>query len=85
MECPACGDEFDVVDGVFTKSFVMEARVLVCIKHKSFTPDEEKRIDISMDEAKRNKRGRIEGDRGFIKKSEMLDKMTSKELERIMV
>jgi hypothetical protein len=85
MECPACGDEFDVIDGKFIGSFIAEARILVCAKHKLFDQSEEQRIGESIDEAKRNKRGRIEGERGqWVKKSDMLNKMTPKELERIM-
>jgi hypothetical protein len=73
------------MDGKWIGSFIAEARILVCVRHKVFTPNEEQRIGVSIDEAKRNKRGRIEGEKGiWIKKSEMLNKMTPKELERIM-
>jgi len=68
MECPACGVEFDTVDGFFVQSYTIGARILVCPKHRVFSCNEEKTIQDSLKEAMENKRGHIIGEKRVVEK-----------------
>jgi hypothetical protein len=62
LECPACGDEFDFLDGICLYSQTVKAELNICAKHagqKMLRQVEEDQVKRSYEQALQNPRGHI--------------------------
>ena len=84
IECPACHQSFEVVDGVYQFSVTLGEEVLVCPKHTMITPVEETCIQTSLQKAIDHKRGHVLNGGRLVKTSALLKKIDSKKLETVI-
>lgn len=59
MECPACGDAFEFLEGRDIYSHTVGDKVTVCAKHSEFTAGEEIRVQTSLDKALKRPGGHV--------------------------
>jgi len=75
LECPACGDKFDLPRGNYKYSATLDARVLVCEKHtQAFDVTEELFLQESLQKALKSPRGAVTKDNKLLKISDSLKK-----------
>ena len=85
LECPACGERFEILAGKFVSSSTLGEKVQVCPKHSAgFTADEEAFIQASIQKAVWHPRGHILRDGKLIKKSKLLSQLSNKEIKRLL-
>jgi len=79
MECPACGNAFEVTEGVFVYSDTIGDTVRVCSAHKGgFSGEYEAHIQSALKRCVDHDRGHIQKDGKLIKKSVLLSKVSEK-------
>jgi hypothetical protein len=82
IECPACGDRFDLPTGKYLKSSMLGEKVLVCNKHVELTVGDELQIQEALQKAMKNPRGMVQKDCKFLKKSDNLKDYADSEFSK---
>lgn len=73
MECPACGETYELVDGHYAESATLGDRVLVCPSHrKVLTPAEEVQVQDALQRAIDCPRGHVQQNQRLVKRSVLL-------------
>lgn len=80
MECPACGKKFESDKGMFSRSYTLGEKLLVCTEHKKeLSVEEEVLVQDNLQKALKNKSGRIQKDCKLIKKSDLIERFEKDE------
>ena len=72
IECPACGERFDLPTGRYLQSATLGGRVLVCLAHVALTVENEIHIQESLQKAIDSPRGMVQKGTKFLKTSDSL-------------
>jgi ubiquitin len=73
MECPACGETYELIDGHFAESVTIGDKVSVCPSHgKTLSPVEEVKVQDALQRAMDCERGHVQQNQKLVKKSVLL-------------
>ena len=73
IECPVCGRAFEVTDGPYLRSALLDSDVKVCPDHKLLTVDDELKIQDALQRALAHERGRVQQDGKLVKRCKLLE------------
>ena len=84
QECPACGERFEMIEGVYLHSATLDDRVLVCPAHTKLTVEDELRIQDALQRALTHDRGRVQKDGVLLKLSKALKEIGYTSLKELL-
>ena len=78
IECPVCGASFELTEGAFLYSALLDSDVKVCGKHTELSVDDELRIQEAVQRAIEHPRGRVQQDGVLLKRCKGLEEIDYK-------
>lgn len=78
IECPVCGKPFEVTDGPYLHSTLLDSDVKVCTDHVVLSIEDELKIQEALQQAMAHPRGRIQQDGKLVKRCELLEAINYK-------
>lgn len=73
LECPVCGDSFELTEGTYILSSLLDSEVKVCTKHIVFSVEDELKIQEAIQRALAHPRGRVQKNQKLLKRCALLE------------
>lgn len=73
LECPVCEDSFELLEGVYVRSALLDSDLKVCAKHDVLTVEDELKVQSAIQRAIKHPRGHITKDQKMLKRCALLE------------